>query len=149
MMNAKRRERSVINKMQSEKVDIKKRFFVIGILAALGLIFLIIYLLVLFPTVDWLFIIGTMLIVSGVALISSLFTLRNNILKNRKYLFFAIVFNPGLVQIFTGISMLTLKYSTLNFIFIMSGAGMIISFIIGLLMLIKNVKGNKESEIRL
>jgi hypothetical protein len=126
--------------MQKERIsNFKYAFLIIGILGSLGVVSLIIHFLNLFPKVNWRQFIGLLLIISGIFLIYGLFILRSTALKNKKTLFYAILFNPGLVQIFSGIVLLTIGYGKLNYIFMLSGAGILLSFVIGLVILIKSL----------
>ena len=125
------------NSMPNPKMDAKKLFLAMGSLAALGLVIGILYSINLFPKVGWLRIMGVLVIAAGILLVFGLFVLRKTTLKKNKYLFWALVFNPGLLQVFAGIALFTWDSSN-DVLKISSGVGLILSFIIGLVMLIMN-----------
>jgi hypothetical protein len=106
-------------------------------LPSIALLLGVIYSLHLFPSLNWFTIIGLLAIFFAAIFIGGLVSLKKTVFVNKKYLFYTLLFFPGLVQLFAGAGILTMKYS--NYLTAFFAAGLLLSLAIGITIHIKNI----------
>jgi hypothetical protein len=123
---------------------IKKLGFAIMILSVVGAIALLAYLNNIYPILNWQLIIGSLAIVTGILLIITLLILKLTAFKENRLVFYAIIINPCLVQIFAGIAgiaAITYQNHKLAYIYFSTGilmvAGIIIGFVVFIAAMVK------------
>ena len=119
-------------------MDAKKRFFGGEVfLALVGGVLLLFHFLHLYPAVNWYVWIAIVLILMGILLITTIIETRRTILADRKHLFYAILFLPGLFQIFVGCAWIAVVLKCSIYIETFFEATAVLCFAIGFLMLRK------------
>jgi len=109
-----------------------KKYAIFNIVCGLfGEVTLLFYLTKTYPILNWQLIGASLLLVTGVLLIINIVMLRTTTFKEKKVLFYAIIINPGLVSIFTAITVILIQYPKLQYIYLLTGLFMIASIIIG------------------
>jgi hypothetical protein len=125
--------------MYKKKVDkgIKKRLIITVIIATLGELSLFFYIAETHPLwLNWQVIVSSLLLLAGILLTFNLIPLRKTLFKDKNLIFYAIIINPGLVQIFAGVTGLTMQNSQLEYVSFASGIIMVLGIITGFVMLI-------------
>ena len=111
---------------------IKKRLLITVFIAALGELGLLFYIAEIHTSfVDWQFLVGSLLLITGILLILNLIPLKKTVFKNSSLIFYAIIVNPGFVSIFAGITGLTIQNPQLRYVYFSSAIIMILGIIIG------------------
>ena len=94
-----------------------KKYAIFNIVCGLfGEVTLLFYLTKTYPILNWQLIGASLLLVTGVLLIINIVMLRTTTFKEKKVLFYAIIINPGLVSIFTAITVILIQYPKLQYI---------------------------------
>jgi len=110
----------------------KKRFLISALIGVFGELALLLYIAEKQPSlVNWQLLVSSLLIICGILIIFNLISLRRTALKDRQLLFYAIIFNPGFVSIFAGITGLTMKNPQFQYIYFSSGIMMVLGVFIG------------------
>ena len=125
--------------MYKKKVvrGIKKRLIITVVLATLGELSLFFYISEIHPLwLNWRVIVSSSSILCGVLLAFNLIPLRKMFFKNKNLIFYAIIINPCLVQIFAGITGLTIQNTQLEYVAFSSGILMVLGIITGSVMLV-------------
>jgi hypothetical protein len=121
----------------------KTIFFIISIISFFCMAILIIDVFHLFPSVNWLLLLGILAILLGVFSAFVLYTQRKTTFATNKYLFAALLFFPCLLLVFAGVIALTMK--SLIFVSMVSTVGLVMSVLLSIPMLIIHlVKSSKK-----
>jgi len=125
--------------MYKQKMDkgIKRRLIITVVIATLGELSLFFYLAETHPLwLNWQVIVSSLSLLAGILLTFNFIPLRKTVFKDKNLIFYAIIINPGLVQIFAGIAGLTIKNPQLQYVSFSSAIIMVLGIIIGIVMLI-------------
>jgi len=77
---------------------------------------------------------GSLISLVGLLWLIYLFYKKETTFKNKKNIFYTLVFTPGLVHIFLGTALITMDLPHLQYIYIISAAAMVLSILIGIIL---------------
>ena len=108
-----------------------KKIALIGlVISILGQVAFLMYLTRIHKPLTWQLIAGSSVIIMGI-LILLIFSVKRTLFKGKELLFYAVIINPGLVSIFSGIVLITTQYPRLKYISVFAGGATILGIIIG------------------
>jgi hypothetical protein len=100
-----------------------------------------------YPVLQWQTVAGSTLLIVGLLSVYNLFAMKNTVFKNSTLGFYAVVINPGLVSIFTGITCMAMQDPRFRLLFIVAGIGMTVSIPVGFVILtVAIIRSNTHKE---
>jgi hypothetical protein len=119
-------------------MNLKNPFIAIFLLAlpGIGLSLLVIRFVHAYRSPNWSFIVGMLAVFFAAIFILGLISLGRTVLADKKCLFYALLFFPGLAQLFAGAGMLAMEYS--HWLTTLFTVGLLLSFAAGVLMTFKS-----------